>query len=538
MAQRNASIRGEQIKDVFFGAGLVRSSGDDNIMDINFDNSSIEVDTDVLQVKALGITNDMLAGAITDGKLTEDYIKTSEVDNDTIEFTGSTLNVKANSIGAAEINEGDTYTFTSQFRVTTAPTVGNDVTNKTYVDGLVNGLDWKNSVRLATDTALAANTSAGSKVGKTLTADANGALTVDGVVVATSDRILVKNESTTSDNGIYTVTDTGDGSNPYILTRATDADNDVEVTAGLAVFIEEGTINDNRGYTLITNDPITVDTTGQVYTQFTGLGAVTAGDGLSKTGDTIDLDLNSLSAAVVDVSADSIAIVDASASNGNRKESIADLMTAVTAGNTGLDATSGVLALDFNELNTVGIDVASDLIAIVDATNASSKKASFSAIMTATAGIGIAASGGVLSIDLDEVSTVAIDVANDAIAFMDNSDTDDTKKTTWALFATAIAGTGITATNGVLSTDTVSDVITESDFQKSVQTATGAQTVMTTFSGSAAVVANSVKVHLNGLLQEDGGSEDYTIVLSTGVVTFVVGLDAGDVVTLSGVLDN
>ena len=52
------------------------------------------------------------------------------------------------------------------------------------------------------------------------------------------------------------------------------------------------------------------------------------------------------------------------------------------------------------------------------------------------------------------------------------------------------------------------------------------------------VVSNSVKVYLNGLLQEEGGTEDYTIVLSTGVVTFIVGLDAGDVVTLTGVLDN
>jgi hypothetical protein len=100
----NTSIRGRQIKDAFFGAGLIRNSGSDDIMEVNVDDSSLEINTDALRVKALGITNEMLAGSIADTKLVEDYVKTSEVDGTTIEFAGSTLNVKDDGITKEKIN--------------------------------------------------------------------------------------------------------------------------------------------------------------------------------------------------------------------------------------------------------------------------------------------------------------------------------------------------------------------------------------------------------------------------------------------------
>lgn len=173
-----------------------------------------------------------------------------------------------------------------------APTAGTDAVNRDYVQAYAAGLDWKQSVRLATTAALPANTAAGSGVGKTLTADANGALSVDGVAVVVGNRILVKDETPGSDNGIYVVTAAGDGSNPYVLTRATDSDQNAEVTDGMAVFVGEGTSNLDTGWVLITNDPITVDTTALVFTQFTGTGSIIAGAGLLKTGSTIDVELD------------------------------------------------------------------------------------------------------------------------------------------------------------------------------------------------------------------------------------------------------
>lgn len=172
------------------------------------------------------------------------------------------------------------------------PTAGTDAVNRDYVQAYAAGLDWKQSVRLATTAALPANTAAGSGVGKTLTADANGALSVDGVAVAAGNRILVKDESPGSDNGIYVVTDAGSAGTPYVLTRATDADQNAEVTDGMAVFVGEGTSNLDTGWVLITNDPITVDTTALVFTQFTGTGSIIAGAGLLKTGSTIDVELD------------------------------------------------------------------------------------------------------------------------------------------------------------------------------------------------------------------------------------------------------
>jgi len=160
---------------------------------------------------------------------------------------------------------------------------------KQYVDSVATGLDIKASCRVATAAALPACTAAGSKVGKTLTMDAVGVLTVDGVATALNNRILVKDQAIGANNGIYRVTTEGTASVAAILTRATDADQDAEVTAGMFTFIEEGTENADNGLALITNDPITVDTTALVFSQFTGTGAIVAGAGLTKTGNTLDV---------------------------------------------------------------------------------------------------------------------------------------------------------------------------------------------------------------------------------------------------------
>ena len=92
-----------QVDPTLAGAGLGFAAG---VMSANVDDSSIEIATDTLQVKALGITNAMLAGSIDDSKLASDYIQTSEVDDVTIEFAGSTLNVKDDGINALKIDFG------------------------------------------------------------------------------------------------------------------------------------------------------------------------------------------------------------------------------------------------------------------------------------------------------------------------------------------------------------------------------------------------------------------------------------------------
>ena len=169
------------------------------------------------------------------------------------------------------------------------PTNAMHPATKQYVDAIKTGLDVKASVRVATAAALPACTASGSGVGKTLTMNDVGVLTIDGVDTVLNDRILVKNQAAGADNGIYKVTTEGTASVAAVLTRATDADEDDEVTAGLYVFAEEGTANSDAGFILTTNDPITVDTTTLAFTQFSGAGQIVAGAGLTRTGNTLDV---------------------------------------------------------------------------------------------------------------------------------------------------------------------------------------------------------------------------------------------------------
>ena len=172
-----------------------------------------------------------------------------------------------------------------------APSADLDVANKSYVDGARSGLDVKDSAKLATNAALPTFT----HLTGVLTASANAALALDGTTLTRGIdegiRVLVKNETSGNApyNGIYTVTDAGDGSNPWVLTRSTDADTDTEVTPGMFTFVEQGTNWADTGWVLSTDGAITVGTTALAWVQFSSAGVIIAGDGLVKTGNTIDV---------------------------------------------------------------------------------------------------------------------------------------------------------------------------------------------------------------------------------------------------------
>jgi hypothetical protein len=170
-----------------------------------------------------------------------------------------------------------------------APSADLDVANKAYVDGARQGLDVKESVRLATNAALPGYTYSSGVI----TATGNGALSIDGTTLSGSDigiRVLVKNETSSNApyNGIYVVTDEGDAGSPFILTRAADADTGTDLNAGAFVFVEQGTAWADSGWVLTTDGTVTIGTTNLTFVQFSAAGQSIAGNGLTKSGNTID----------------------------------------------------------------------------------------------------------------------------------------------------------------------------------------------------------------------------------------------------------
>jgi len=201
------------------------------------------------------------------------------------------------------------------------PVANTDAANKQYVDNTTQGLDAKASVRVAS-------------TGANLTL--SGLQTVDGISLIAGDRVLVKDQSTTSANGVYVVASGA-------WTRATDTDTWNELVSAY-VFVEEGTVNADSGWTCTVNRGGTIDTTAVTWVQFSGAGQVIAGAGLTKTGNSID----AVAGPGITVNPDSIQVANNGITNAMIADGAIDLNSAdvtnvlpVGSGGTGSSFTSG-----------------------------------------------------------------------------------------------------------------------------------------------------------------------------------------------------
>lgn len=184
------------------------------------------------------------------------------VDANTISTTNANGNLTLSPNGTGTVVVPSGYKDRSGFGATSLAT-------KEYVDAVKTGLDVKASVRVATTANID---------------ESSAPAAIDGVTLTSGDRVLLKDQSAGAENGIYVFNGSGSA-----MTRATDADADAEVTAGMFTFVEEGTTNADSGFVLSTNGSITVGTTAIAFTQFSGAGSITAGDGLSKSGNTLNV---------------------------------------------------------------------------------------------------------------------------------------------------------------------------------------------------------------------------------------------------------
>lgn len=187
----------------------------------------------------------------------------------------NTLNQMAAPTGAVSLNS-------QKITGLADPTADADAANKGYVDGVAQGLDVKDSV-VATTTAN----------GTLSSAFANGQ-SIDGVTLQTGDRILIKNQSTASQNGIYNVNASGAPSRTTDMGTGSNA-------AGAFVFVEEGTINAENGFTCTSDTgSAVVGTNNLTFAQFSGAGQIIAGNGLEKSGNTLSADVKANSGIIID----------------------------------------------------------------------------------------------------------------------------------------------------------------------------------------------------------------------------------------------
>lgn len=233
----------------------------------------------------IGDTDTSLGGTITDVT----GLTSVAVDNITVDGNAVSTTDVDGDLALAPNGEG-TVTVPSGYEGRTGFT-GDSLVNKTYVDNVASGLDVKESVVAATTEDL--NATYDNAAG-TLTGNANGAISLDGYSSLTAgDRVLVKDQTDATQNGIYQVTAAGAaGVSAFVLTRTPDADEADELTGGTFFFVERGTNYVDTGWVATHNGVPTFGTTEITFEQFSGAGSINPGAAISKSGSTLDVNVD------------------------------------------------------------------------------------------------------------------------------------------------------------------------------------------------------------------------------------------------------
>lgn len=236
------------------------------------------------------------------------------------------------------------------------PTNASDAATKTYVDTvLTSGIAYHAPVALATAAALPANTynNGASGIGATLTGNSFGALSVDGSSVTVNQRVLVKNESNQTNNGVYSVTATGGSAADYVLTRVTDFDTTATMLTNASFLVTGGSTLTGSAWALSTPNPVIPGTSAITFVQTALAGqAYNAGAGLTLTGSTFSISNAGVTAAML---ASGVAASNLGYTPLNPANNLSDLSsTATSRSHLGLGSLATLSALPNPSSSTLG----------------------------------------------------------------------------------------------------------------------------------------------------------------------------------------
>ncbi len=308
-------------------------------------------------IKSSGVSNTQLAGSIANAKLASAGQLTlgsttlelgttdtaiaglTQLTVDQIDINGNTITSSSGDIVLSSASDIDANS--NVIKNVATPTADSHAANKGYVDGVVNGLDVKESVDVATTANLGYTYNNGAG---TLTNGSTGSVSLDGIALTADMRVLVKDQTDAKQNGIYRVSTAGAVGVALVLTRADDANTAAELTGGTFTFVEQGSTQQENGYVFSHNGTPTLGTTLLTVSQFSGAGQITAGEGLTKSGNVI----NVVGGTTIDADTNSIHVN----SSGTANEVL------LSAGTVGNEATYGQLPLNNSDSVTGTLAVA------------------------------------------------------------------------------------------------------------------------------------------------------------------------------------
>ena len=302
----------------------------------------------------------------------------------------------------------------------------------------------------------------------------SGAQTIDGISIVAGDRVLVKDQTTASANGIY-IAATG------AWTRATDADTGTKLKSGSFIFVQEGTTNQDSGWLLSSDGAIVIGTTSLLWVQFSGGSQVGAGAGLVKTGNL--LSIGTVSSARIVINADDIDLATTAVTPGVYTKITVDAYGRATLGATATPTDIGAQPVNANLTNLAAFTGPGIYVSTASNTNVAR-------ILTGTARVIVTNGNGVSGNPTFDLATGVI-----ATPGTYNSVTVDT-------YGRVTAAT-------VVSTLEQSRYIIR-------ETPSGATNgVNTTFVLANTPIVGKEQVYKNGVLQESGVGNDYTITGNT-----------------------